>query len=144
MPTCWFDAHLDLAYLAVRGRDMLAPLAELREPTEGPDPPAAVTLPSLREGGVRFALATIFTEVVENGEGDPAEGLTAEQYLAGDADAAHRRGRAQLEVYLTWHDRGMVAIDLPGALRATEGVGEVRGGMGVAEVVPPSIATWAS
>lgn len=89
----WFDAHLDLAYLAVNGRDMLAPL----DPASGPHPPAAVTLPSLREGAVRVALATVFTEAVA----DPGAVRDRSQYAAGDADRAHAVGRAQLEVYLT-------------------------------------------
>jgi len=134
MPRFWCDAHLDLAYLAVRGRDMTLPLASLPESRVGPHPPAGVTLPALFEGGVRFALATIFTEPV------PGPGtLTAEQYPAGDAEAAHRRGRAQLEAYLTWQDRGLIAIDLPDALRADPEVGEIRAGMGVSQVVAPSL-----
>lgn len=135
MPQRWFDAHLDLAYLAVRGRAMTKPLAELSGSAAGPDAPPAVTLPSLRDGEVRLALATIFTEVVEPG----TENLTPEQYHAGDAEAAHRRGRAQLEAYLTWADQDLIAIDLPHCLHSPEGVGEIRGGMGVSEVEPPSI-----
>lgn len=118
----WFDAHLDLAYLAVNGRDMLAPL----DPTVPPHPPASVTLPALAEGGVRFALATIFTE---------PDGKTAEAYPTADAERAHRAGRAQLEVYLTWRDRGAVAIDLPQALWVDPGVGQIRGGMGVSNLL---------
>ncbi|MFN7021613.1 MAG: dipeptidase [Phycisphaerales bacterium] len=123
----WFDAHLDLAYLAVNGRDMLAPL----DVSALPHPPAAVTLPSLAEGGVRFALATIFTE---------PDGRDAEAYPVGDAQRAFTTGRTQLEVYLTWKERGLALIDLPGALRIDSGVGEVRGGMGVAQLItePPA------
>jgi membrane dipeptidase len=119
----WFDAHLDLAYLAVNGRDMDAPT----DACAGPHPPAAVTLPSLREGAVRFALATIFTE---------AGGQGPEGYPVGDAERAHKVGRAQLEVYLTWRDRASAALDLLKSLRIDPHVGEVRGGMGVSEVVP--------
>jgi membrane dipeptidase len=119
----WFDAHLDLAYLAVSGRDMLAPL----DPSTGPHPPAAVTLPSLREGRVRFALATIFTE---------PDGTGREGYPPGDIERAHLAGRAQLEAYLTWRDLGTIALDLRQVLRIDAGVGDVRGGMGVAEVIP--------
>lgn len=140
MPLRWFDAHLDLAYLAVRGRAMTKPLADLAGSAAGPDAPPAVTLPSLRDGEVRLALATIFTEVVEAG----TENLTAEQYIAGDAEAAHRRGRAQLEAYLTWADQGHIAIDLPQMLHPPEGVGEIRGGMGVSEIVPPSVDATAA
>lgn len=124
MAPIWFDAHLDLAYLAVRGRDMTAPL----DPASGPHPPASVTLPALRDGGVRFALGTVFTEA--GGEGPEA-------YPPGDVERAAAVGRAQLEVYLTWRDRGLVALDLRRIFRRDPGVGRIRGGMGVAEVLPP-------
>lgn len=124
----WFDAHLDLAYLAVNGRDMLAPL----DRAGGPHPPAAVTLPTLREGGVRIVLGTIFTEP----GGDTSR--FAEAYAEGDFARAHIVGRAQLEVYLTWRDRGHIVLDRFASIGAGADVGEVRGGMGVAEVVPLS------
>ncbi len=133
----WFDAHLDLACLAVHGRDMTAPPEHARKPW----PPAGVTLPALRAGGVAFALATIFIEQV--GPDVPASALGPEQYRPGDADGAARRGRAQLEAYETWRDRGLIRLDLPGCLRADTGVGEIRGGMGVSEVVPTPIAARA-
>ncbi|MBL8747150.1 MAG: membrane dipeptidase [Phycisphaerae bacterium] len=124
----FFDGHLDLAMLAVHGRNMHAPPAVT---TAGTDPvPAAVTLPSLREGNVRFALATIFTEA----DGDGPEG-----YPAGDAERAHRRGRAQLEVYETWRDEGRIAISLPKFLRHDPHVGHIRAGMGVAQLQPLSL-----
>ncbi len=122
----WFDAHLDLAYLAVNGRDMLAPL----DREAGPVTPATITLPSLADGKVRAALATIFTEL---------DGSAKGSYPAGDADKAHIAGRAQLEAYLTWQDAGAIAIDLGQILRRDPHVGEVRGGMGVSETRPPSL-----
>ncbi len=142
MPQRWFDAHLDLAYLAVRGRDMVRAASDLPPERVGPHAPAAVTLPELRTAHVDLALGTIFTEPVK--QADTVEAvllatLTAEQYSTGDVEQAHRRGRAQLEAYLTWRDAGLVSLNLRSALVAPEGVGEVRGGMGVAEVVPPSI-----
>jgi len=120
----WLDAHLDLACLAVNGRDMTQ-----RDPVKagGPFQPGSVTIPSLLRGGVTCALATIFTEA----DGDGPEG-----YPTGDAEAAHKRGRAQLEAYLTWRDMGLLTIDLPGALKTDKHVGEIRGGMGVVEFVP--------
>lgn len=143
MTITWFDAHLDLAYLAVSGRDMTREL----DTSATPHPPAAVTLPSLINGGVRFALATIFTEPVEattgaaEGVANSAETKFAEpqMYRAGDAARAHAVGRAQLEAYLTWRDRGLVRMGLVDELRIEPGTGEMRGGMGVSEVVPPSI-----
>jgi len=124
--TLWFDAHLDLAYLAVNGRDMLAPL----DRDAGPVTPATITLSSLAEGRVRAALATVFTEPGADDQGS---------YPAGDAERAHLAGRAQLEAYLTWQDAGAIAIDLPQLLRRDPHVGEVRGGMGVSETRPPSL-----
>lgn len=129
LPLTWFDAHLDLAYLAVNGRDMLAPLA-----VEAlPHPPAACTLPALKAGKVRMALGTIFTE---------PEGSGPEGYPRGSLERAYAVGRAQLEVYLTWRDRGIIGLELRSALAGGGGadVGEVRGGMGVTEVVPLSTA----
>lgn len=123
-----FDAHLDLACLAVNGRDMDAP----PDRAGGPWQPAAVTLPSLREGNVACALATVFTEALAPGQTSD----DAASYPMGDADAAHRRGRAQLEVYLTWADQGKARLDLRRALRVDPHLGTVRGGMGVAESVP--------
>lgn len=123
----WFDAHLDLACLAVNGRDMTADLATCG----GPWPPPSVTLPTLRDGGVACALGTIFTEM---GGGGP------EGYPEGDSEKAHRRGRAQMEVYETWRDMGLVRTDLRSALRVDQQVGAIRGGMGVSEVVPEPTA----
>ncbi len=122
----WFDAHLDLACLAVNRRDMLAPLPADTSAI-GPFAPASVTLPELAAGNVRFALATVFTE---------PDGNDAVAYPAGDASRAHAVGRAQLEVYLTWRDMGLLSMDLPACLRIEPGIGEIRGGMGVASVVP--------
>lgn len=130
-PMMWFDAHLDLAYLAVNGRQMHAPLhPPPAGGVGGPDLPAAVTLPSLADGNVALALATIFTE---------PDGKGPESYPAGDADCAWRVGRAQLEVYLTWRDQGLVTLDLQPLLARDAGIGEIRGGMGVSEVVPPPV-----
>lgn len=120
----WFDAHLDLATLAVHRRDMLAS----PETCGGPWPPAAVTLPSLRDGGVCMALGTIFTE---------AGGTGPESFPHGDVERAYAAGRAQLEVYLTWRDQGHATLDLRRLLYVDPGVGEIRGGMGVAELVRP-------
>jgi membrane dipeptidase len=95
----WFDAHLDLAYLAVLGRDMLA------DPKDagGPDLPGCVTLPSLRAGRITACLGTIFTEV----GADHAAGYT-------DAAGAHRAGLRQVEVYQRWEQAGEIELMLSG------------------------------
>lgn len=94
----WFDAHLDLAYLAACGRDMNSP----PERAGGPDLPAAVTLPSLHSGGVRAAFATIF---IESGGTDPRA-----SYAPDDINTAVARAREQMETYLAWARRGWVEL----------------------------------
>lgn len=93
MPRPWFDAHLDLAYLAVNGRDMLADLTTCG----GPHPPAALTLPELHRANVRACLGTIFTEL---------NGTDAVSYPEGDAEAAHAAGVRQLALYQEWIRQG--------------------------------------
>src|SRR5687767_5826791 len=53
------DAHLDLSYNALRGRDVLRPAAEQTPDEEGIP---TVGLPDLRAGGVGLICATIFCE----------------------------------------------------------------------------------
>ena len=95
----WFDAHLDLSYLALLGRDMTA---RLDQPTGGPQP-AALTFRSLAEGGVRWALGTIFIN-----PGKPGE--TWGYSDASDPDGAHRAGARQLDIYHDWEQRGLIRI----------------------------------
>lgn len=95
----WFDAHLDLAYLEARGRDMRGPL----DPAAGPHPPASVTLGSLAEGSVEACLATIFTEPVPAARAADEPGIT---YRAGDAESAAAAGHAQLAIYDEWQRAG--------------------------------------
>lgn len=106
----WFDAHLDLAYLAECGRDMTRSPA----PDMEPHPPAAVTLASLVEGGFAACLGTIFTEAFDPGQ-EPRYPTTA--YPAGDAEAAHRAGLRQLAHYHDWRDRGLIELMSRDSLR---------------------------
>ncbi len=105
MPT-FFDAHLDLAYLAESGRDMSA---ENLATCGGRHLPAAVTFGSLRGGGVSACLGTIFTEAVADPSKAGAEtGVFA--YPLGDAEAAHRAGLRQLEWYHQWRLEGLIEL----------------------------------
>ena len=90
----WFDAHLDLACLAVNGRDMQRTPADCG----GPWQPASLTFPSMADGGVAACLGTIFTEL---------DGKDAEGYPVGDAQAAHAAGVRQLEQYQSWQRAGL-------------------------------------
>jgi membrane dipeptidase len=93
----WFDAHLDLAAMAVNGRDMLA----RPEDVTGPWPPASVTLRSLRDGSVASVLGTIFLE---------PDGKDAEGYPAGDDAMANVRGLEQLAWYHAMARQGHVHL----------------------------------
>jgi membrane dipeptidase len=88
----WFDAHLDIAYLALAGRNLGTHDPAL---AGGPHPPAALTIPALQRAGVTRVLATIFTEAIEPGK--PC--AEPQQYAQGDAASAARCGRAQLDWY---------------------------------------------
>lgn len=95
--TRWFDAHLDLGYVAVCGRDMLA-----QDPAKagGPGGPGAITFPSLREGGVAGVLGTIFVQ--------PDAPEPQISYTPGDAASAHAAGVRQLELYARWREQGLI------------------------------------
>ncbi|HVE76495.1 MAG TPA: membrane dipeptidase [Actinomycetota bacterium] len=94
----WFDAHLDLAYLALGGRNMTAPASE----AGGKFANASVTFPELEEAGVKWALATIFTAI------GPDEPWRYES--SDDLDGAHKAGVLQLEQYQRWEDEGLIRI----------------------------------
>src|SRR5687767_8455992 len=113
------DAHLDLAYNALRGRDVLRTGAEQTPDDEGIP---TVGLPDLRAGGVGLVCATIFCE--------PAIGEKPGYRTPDEASAVAWQQMA-------WYDRQVeigqirfvrTASDLPSS--ATRGTG-----------VPPVLAT---
>jgi membrane dipeptidase len=123
--TIWFDAHLDLAWLAVRNRDMNAQLESLLR--EGRSPPSdmttwppAVTLPSLVEGGVRFVMGTLFTSPQLHQDTT----TDSESFHPGYLEAAHRCARKQLDWY---HDQVKEGSYLEW-LHAGEATGDNAGG----------------
>ncbi|MEN0020991.1 MAG: membrane dipeptidase [Planctomycetota bacterium] len=101
----WFDAHLDLAYLAETGRDMHAEPDDCR----GRYQPAAVTLPSLASGKVTACLGTIFTQAVPDPASPEAE-TGAFAYPIDDAEAARVCGVRQLKLYHAWRDAGLIQL----------------------------------
>jgi len=124
-----FDAHLDLAYLELRRRNMLRPLDRLSEDEVGPHPPASVTLPELARANVRYALGTVFTLPAEAGDAD-ADGADGagrpEAYEAGDVEGAQNAGVDQLDVYRRWADAGLCTIATRGSFETTS-AGEAAG-----------------
>src|SRR5687768_2502539 len=82
------DAHLDLAYNALRGRDVTKPAAE--QVARDSDGTPTVGLPDLRAGAVGLVCATIFCE--------PARGAEEGYRTAYEA-------RAQAQKQLKWYYR---------------------------------------
>ncbi len=111
METHWYDAHLDLACIALEGRDMFA---DDPRTSGGAMPPGAITLPSLVDGRVRSMLATIFIE---------PDGTTESiAYKSGDAESAHAAGLRQIELYQEWEQRGAIRVVRPGAMQTALGI----------------------
>ncbi len=95
----WFDAHLDLSYLSLRGRDMTAKL----DGVTGGAQPAALTFPSLAEADVRWAMGTIFI--------NPGHRAESWGYAnASDPEGAHAAGVRQLNLYHDWEKQGLIRI----------------------------------
>lgn len=90
-----FDAHLDLAFNAVCGRDLTQPL-----PQPLGDETAMVNFAALREAGVRACLGTIWAY--------PASEDHADGYIT--PAEARGLGLQQLEQYLRWQDQGQVKL----------------------------------
>jgi membrane dipeptidase len=86
------DAHLDLAYNALRGRDVTKPAAQ--QAAKDNDGTPSVGLPDLRAGGVALVCATIFCE--------PAKGGHAGYTTADEA-------RAQAKAQLGWYQEQAAA-----------------------------------
>jgi membrane dipeptidase len=86
------DAHLDLSYNALRGRDVLKPAR--MQPADAEGIPT-VGLPDLQTGGVGLICATIFT--LPSVDGKPG-------YRT--ADEAHAEGMRHLEWYRRQSDNG--------------------------------------
>ncbi len=89
------DAHLDLSYNALAGRDVLRPAAE--QPADGTDIPT-VGLPDLRRGGVGLVCATVFCgPSIDGGPGyrnaaeAHADGLKHLDWYREQAEAGHFR-----------------------------------------------------
>lgn len=92
------DAHLDLAYNAIRNeRDLLRPVSEIRvaEAKEGKTlGTAIVTFPELQRANVGLVFATIFVGPTRSAMFNEGEKL-----VYSTIDEAHRQGQIQLDYY---------------------------------------------
>lgn len=93
------DAHLDLAYGAMLGRDLTLSLADLRAQDPLSDL-AAVTFESLRRGHVGLCLGTLFAM---RQDAEHPWGYT-------DWSGAREQARRQLDQYLRWQDAGHLRL----------------------------------
>jgi len=93
----WIDGHLDLAYLAVRGRDLTAAIDDADADS------ACISLPALREANVEVAFATIYVDI---GERKCDYGYESSE----DIDGAERAALRQITVYEDLETRGEISI----------------------------------
>jgi len=98
------DAHLDLAYNAMLGRDLTLSLTDLRERDALSDVPA-VTFGELRRGGVGLCLGTLFAMPQDD----------EHPWGYEDWRGARQQAVRQLDQYLRWQDDGHVVILTTGA-----------------------------
>ena len=93
------DAHLDLAWNVLNGRNYDLPAAEIRA-IEGRDSGCMVTLPELERGGVAVAFATLYSGTATyDADGNGVYPRPPEE------DA-----RRQLDVYAGWESAGKARI----------------------------------
>lgn len=91
----WIDGHLDLAYLALAGRDLTRPVEDASA--------GCLSLPALRDAGFEVVLGTLYTE---KGAPDKPYGYASSE----DLDGAERAGLAELEVYESLEEAGEILI----------------------------------
>ncbi len=91
----WIDAHLDMAWAAVQGRDLTSACRDRSK--------AALSLPDLAEGQVNLVFATIFTE-------PPSAEMIATQEDQAIRHWCHEAGRQQLGVYEQLEQDGHLRI----------------------------------
>ena len=128
----WIDGHLDLAYLAVGGRDLKQ--SDI-DPVRG-----CITLPAIRDANIELAFGTIFTEAGVFGPEHP-HGYP----ISDDLDAAESVGMVQLAVYEEWQKHGEISLvrsradldaqtPLPKILILMEGADPIRS--------PDAVPSW--
>ena len=99
----WLDAHLDLAYMALDGRDLCKPCEDRDQ--------ACISLPALREADVDLVFATIFSAPGPLPEADAQGWEHPCRYPSSDdLDAAEKAGLCQIELYQQLEEAGELSI----------------------------------
>ncbi|MFC4636772.1 dipeptidase [Deinococcus hohokamensis] len=94
------DGHLDLAMNGLDGRDLTAPLDDLRAADPVAGQTATVSFPELRAAGTRLCLGTLFAM--------PRTPESPGGYV--DAAGARHQALAQLDQYRRWEDGGHLRL----------------------------------
>jgi membrane dipeptidase len=127
------DAHLDLAYNALRGRQVLLPARQQTPDNEGIP---SVGLPDLRAGQVGLVCATIFC--APDAPNDPGYKNT---------DEAHDMASRQIDWYRRQFDDGQLAAvksraDLPSGAEASEKIAAILLLEGADPIRTPGEVAW--
>jgi hypothetical protein len=97
----WFDGHLDLAYIALHGRDLRLPA----ETAGGTLQPAALTFPALRAARVTRAFSTLFVRQKTAAVSGP--------YCFTTPDEANSGAWEQVEMHRVWQEQGWIEWNAP-------------------------------
>jgi membrane dipeptidase len=140
----WIDAHLDLAYLGLGGRDLRREHPDSRT--------GCVSLPALRAAECEVVCGTIFTDPT------PERPHPCAYHGSDDLDGAEAAGRRQLELYLDLEAEGELSIvrtradlerprALPAIVLLMEGADPIRSAAHAAEWYDAGVRvvglTWA-
>jgi membrane dipeptidase len=94
------DAHLDLAYNVLAGRDLKLTPAEIREKEQRQEKQSMVTIGELSKGGVAVAFGSIFVSPREFPESTEIE---FDRERASEA-------KKEVDVYRSWEEDGLVRL----------------------------------
>jgi membrane dipeptidase len=98
------DGHLDLAYNALKGRDLTLELEVLRTREQRQREEAMVTLPELRRAGICIVFATLFV-MPRAAASDPSA-----QKTYTSPEEAHALAVEQLDLYERWEEQGWIRL----------------------------------
>lgn len=92
MQTHWVDGHVDLAYIALGGRDILQKCTARQD--------ECISIPDLNKGHVKTIAGTIYTS--------PEDHILG--YKKDDSNDAFLQGKKQLDLYLDLHKQGHIQL----------------------------------
>ena len=94
------DAHLDLAYQVLRGRDLRLSPIEIREMEKSESLSCMVTIPEISKGGIAVVFGSIFVQPASFPDGTDHE---MDPIMA-------EKAKEEIAVYQSWEAEGLVRI----------------------------------